>query len=85
MSFIEPIVIFSHAQASIQAAIPQCNVINADFDGSLNEIKAKNETYTFRKMLKQDEDDSSEFIKIKAMVKEAKDHESHGPLALGSS
>ena len=47
----------------------QCNVINANFDGTLNEIhhmvlaagKSNNEIYTYAEMLKQD--DSSEFLK----------------------
>jgi len=72
--------VFSHGQAIINAAVQQCNVINANFDGSLNKIhhmvlasgKANNENYTFREMLK--EDDASNFIK--AMVKETQDHES---------
>ena len=56
-------------QDSVNAAIHHCNVINAIFDGSLNEIhhmvlaagKSNNENYTFREMLKQE--DASEFIK----------------------
>jgi hypothetical protein len=74
--------VFSHGQATINAAVHQCNVINANFDGSLNEIhhmvlasgKVNNENYTFREMLK--EDDASGFIK--AMIKETQDHESQG-------
>ena len=60
--------VFLHGQATINAAVHQCNVINANFDGSLNEIhhmvlasgKVDNENYTFREMLK--EDDASDFI-----------------------
>ena len=60
---------FSHVKESVNAAIHNCNVINANFDGLLNEIhhmvlaagKSKNENYTFCEMLKQD--DASEFIK----------------------
>eukprot|EP00984_Skeletonema_dohrnii_P006298 scaffold2255_cov139-Skeletonema_dohrnii-CCMP3373.AAC.1 len=81
-SLSQPATAFSHAQASVNSVIHQCNVINANFDGSLNQIhhmvlaasKSNNETYTFREMLKQD--DSHEFIK--AMEKEVEDHESRG-------
>ena len=65
----QPSVAFSHVQESVNAAIHHCNVINANFDGSLNEIhhmvlaagKPNNENYAFREMLKQD--DASNFIK----------------------
>jgi len=57
-------------------------MINANFDGSLNEIhhmvlaagKSNNEHYTFCETLK--EDDASDFIK--AMEKESNDHSSRG-------
>ena len=57
-------------------------MINANFDGSLNEIhqmvlaagKSNNENYTFREMLKQG--DPSDFMK--AVVKESNDHSSCG-------
>ena len=78
----QPMAEFSHGQATINAAVHQCNVINANFDGALNEIhhmvlasgKVNNENYIFRGMLK--EDDASDFIK--AMIKETQDHESRG-------
>ena len=78
----QPSVAFSHAQDSVNAAIHHCHIINANFDGSLNEIhhmvlaagKSNNENYTFREMLKQD--DAVEFIK--AMQKESNDHSSRG-------
>jgi len=78
----QPSVAFSHVQEPVNAAIYHCNVINANFDGSLNKIhhivlaagKSNNKHYTFREMLK--EDDASDFIK--AMEKEPNDHSSHG-------
>ena len=62
-------VAFSHVKESVNAAIHHCNVINANFDGSLNEIhhmvlaagKSNNENYTFSDILKQD--NASDFIK----------------------
>ena len=61
---------FLHVQELVNAAINHCNVINANFDGSLNDIhhmvldtgKSSNEKYTFNEMLKQD--DASDFIKV---------------------
>ena len=78
----QPSVAFSHLQESVNAAIHHCNVINANFDGSLNDIphmvlaagNSNNENYTFLEMLKQD--DASNFIK--AMEKESNDHSSRG-------
>ena len=65
----QQLVAFSHVQESVNEAIHHCNVINANFDGSLNEIhhmvlaagKLNNEKYTFCEMLKQD--DASDCIK----------------------
>ena len=79
---LNPIVAFSYGQASVNAVIHNCNIINANFDGLLNEFhhmvlaatKANNENYTFREMLQQD--DAGEFIK--AMMKEVGDHEARG-------
>ena len=79
-SFMQPITVFSHAHACVTSAVHQCNVINANFDGSINAIhhmalaagKSNNEVYTFREMLKQD--DAANFVK--AMSKEIQDHES---------
>ena len=79
-TIMHPTVAFSHGQASVNAVIHNCNVINANFDGSLNEFhymvlaakKSNNENYTFRKMLEQD--DAADFIK--AMAKEVSDHKS---------
>ena len=81
-SLMQPTVAFSQAQAAVNSAVHQCNVINTNFDGSLNVLhhmaltasKANNESYTFREMLKQD--DASDFIK--AMEKESYDHASRG-------
>ena len=65
----QPSVAFYQVQESVNEAIHHCNVINANFDGSLNEIhhmvlaagKSNNENYTFREILKQDY--ASDFIK----------------------
>ena len=65
----QPSVAFSHVQESVNVAIRHYNVINGNFDGSLNEIhhmvlaagKSNNEKYTFREMLKQY--DASDFIR----------------------
>ena len=75
---LNPAVAFPHGQASVNAVIHNCNVINANFDGSLNEFhrmvlasgKSNNENYTFCKMLHQD--DVADFVK--AMMKEVGDH-----------
>ena len=69
MSLTKPTVAFSHRCASVNAAIHQFNIINWNFDGSLNELhhmafsvgKSNNENYTFCEMIK--EDDASDFIK----------------------
>ena len=78
---LKPTVAFTQAQATANAAVYQCNIINANFDGSLNAIHhmalavgRNNESYTFKEMMK--EDDASDFIK--AMEKEVRDHESRG-------
>ena len=81
-TILNPTVAFSHGQASVNAVIHNCNVINANFDGSLNEFhhmvlaatKSNNENYTFREMLQQD--DVGDFVK--AMMKEVGDHEARG-------
>jgi hypothetical protein len=81
-SLTRPSVLFSEAHTAVNAAIHQCNVINANFDGSLNELhhmvliagKANNDCYTFKEMLR--EDDASDFVQ--AMTKEIHDHESRG-------
>ena len=57
----KPSVAFSHVQESVNAAIHHCNVINANFDGSLNDThhmvlavgNSNNAKYTFREMPKQ--------------------------------
>ena len=82
MSLTQPTAACSHGCASVNAVIHQCNIINSNFDGSLNELhhmelavgKSNNENYTFREMIK--EDDASDFIK--AMEKEIHYHESRG-------
>ena len=81
-TILNPSVAFSHGQASVNAVIHNYNVINANFDGSLNEFhhmvlaatKSNNENYTFREMLEQD--DVGDFVK--AMMKEVGDHEARG-------
>ena len=81
-SLRQPTSVLSHAQACVNSVVYQCNVINANFDGTLNEIhhmvlaagKANNEIYTYGEMLKQD--DSSEFVK--AMVSEIGAREARG-------
>ena len=78
----QPTAAFSQAHASVNRAIHHCHVINANFDGSINEVhhmvlaasKSNNENYTFRQMLQQE--DSAEFIK--AMVDETRAHEQRG-------
>ena len=80
MILLQPMTVLSHGQATINVAVHQCNVINANFDGSLNKIhhmvlaagKVNNENYTFCEMLK--EDDAFDFIK--AMVNGTQDHTS---------
>jgi hypothetical protein len=67
-SLMHPTAVFSHTCKSVNATIHQCNVINTNFDGSLNELhhmvlaagKSNNETYTFKEMLKQD--DTADFF-----------------------
>ena len=76
-SLAKPAVTFSQAQASANAALHQCNMINANFNGSIIVIHhmalsvgRNNESYTFREMLKQD--NAADFIK--ATMKETCDH-----------
>ena len=74
-----PVAAFSHGQACVNSVVHQCNLVNANFDGTLNQIhhmvlaagKSNNECYTFREMLK--EDDSAQFIE--AMNVEVAAHE----------
>ena len=54
MSLTQPTVAFSHGCASVNAGINQCNIINSNFYGSLNELhhmaltvgKSNNKNYT---------------------------------------
>ena len=54
-ALMRPTEVFSHGQACVLGAVHQCNVINANFDQSLNQIhhmvlaagKSFNEVYTF--------------------------------------
>ena len=77
-----PVTAFSHGHACVNSAVYKCNMINANFDGTLNEIhhmvmaagKSNNEVYTFREMLQQD--DAASFIE--AMKEETKAHEKRG-------
>ncbi len=59
---MKPAVSFYHAQASANTAFHQCNMINANFDGSLNVIHhmilsvGQNiKSYTIRDTLKQED------------------------------
>ena len=69
MSLTQPTVAFSHGCAKVNSAIYQCNIINSNFDSSLNELhhmvlaveKSNSKNYTFREMIK--EDDASNFVK----------------------
>lgn len=75
----EPVAVFSHTHACVNATIHPCAIMNAFFDQTLNSIhhmvlaavQTNNEVYTIKYMLK--EDDSPDFIK--AMTKENSDHE----------
>ncbi len=76
----QPTTVFSHAQASVNSVIHKCDIVNANFDGTLNEIhhmvfaagKENNKCFTYQEMLKQE--DAKDFIS--AMLKETKEHES---------
>ena len=65
--------------ASINTVICQCNIINSNFDVSLNDLdrlvldtgQSNNKAYTFKEMLKQDIAADC----IKAVSKEARNHE----------
>ena len=80
ISLTQPNIAFSHRCASVHVAIHQCNIINSNFDASLNELhhmaladgKSNKDNYTFREMKK--EDDASDFIK--AIENEIHDHKS---------
>ena len=75
-------VAFYHGCELANAAIHQFNIINSNFDGSLNELhhiefavgESKKKNYTFREMIQ--EDDASDFIK--AMEKDIHDNETRG-------
>ena len=74
-----PVPVFSHGQARVNAALHECDVINTNFDKSLNHLhhmalaagQTHNEVYTFSEMLKQD--DRKEFVA--AMETEVRAHE----------
>jgi len=78
-----PVEVFSHGQACVNSVVHQCNMVNANFDGTFNEIhhmvlaagKSNNECYTFREMLK--EEDATDFIeamKVEVAAHEKRDH-----------
>ncbi len=77
---IQPSAVFSHGQASINSIKNEVDIVNANFDGTLNAIhhmafvagKESNECYTYQDMLKQD--DAKNFIK--AMLVETREHKS---------
>ena len=78
----QPTVVFSHAHACVNSVVYKCNIIDSNFDGTINAIhhmvlasgKTNNEVYTFREMTQQD--DAYEFIA--AMQKEIAAHEERG-------
>ncbi len=75
-----PTAVFPHAQASVNSVIHKCNVVNNDFDRTLNTIhhmvfaagKENNKCFTYQEMLKQE--DAKDFIAV--MLKGTKEHES---------
>ena len=78
-----PVTVFSHGQACVNRVVHQCNMVNANFDGTFNEIhlmdlaagKSNNECYTFREVLKKD--DAANFIKameVEVAAHEKRDH-----------
>ena len=79
-SCMGPTYVLSTGQAAVNSFIHQCNVVNANFDNTLNAIphmvfaagKENNECYTFKDMLAQP--DKCEFLE--AMLKETAEHES---------
>lgn len=79
---LQPINGFSAGQTAVNSFIHRCNVVNSNFDRTLNEIphmifaagKENNECYTFKEMLAQP--DKKEFLQ--AMLKETAEHEGRG-------
>ena len=59
-SVADPVAVLSHGQACVNSAVYQCEVVNSNFDKSLNHIhhmvlaagQTTNEVYTFKDMLK---------------------------------
>ena len=37
-----PVTVFSHGQACVNSVVHQCNMVNANFDGTFNEINYTN-------------------------------------------
>ena len=78
-SVADPVAVLSHGQACVNSAVYQCEIVNSNFDKSLNHVhhmvlaagQTANEVYTFKDMLK--EEDHVDFIK--AMDKEVSAHE----------
>ena len=78
-SVTDPVTVFSHGQACVNSAVYQCEMVNSNFDKSLNHIhhmvfaagQTNNEVYTFKDMLR--EDDRADFIA--AMKTEISAHE----------
>ncbi|KAL7464856.1 hypothetical protein ACHAXS_005184 [Conticribra weissflogii] len=77
---LQPGIVFSHSQASVNGIINKFEVVNANFDGTLNAMhhmvltagKENNECYTYYEMLRQE--DAKDFIQ--AMIVETREHES---------
>ncbi|KAL7460959.1 hypothetical protein ACHAXS_001393 [Conticribra weissflogii] len=75
----EPTSVFSHGQASVNAIINKMEIVNANFNGTLNSMhhmifaagKENNKCYTYPEMLRQD--DAKDFIQ--AMRVETREHE----------
>ncbi len=82
VTHLHPSVAISSGEEAINSFVHRCNIVNANFDGTLNAIphivlasgKENNECYTFKDMLAQP--DKKEFLE--AMLKETAEHESRG-------
>ncbi|KAL7466170.1 hypothetical protein ACHAXS_006459 [Conticribra weissflogii] len=76
---LHPCNVYSESQAIVNGMVHKCNIVNTNFDGTINAIhhmafvtgKENNETYTYVEMLKQP--DARDFIA--AMLKESSEHE----------
>ncbi|KAL7464788.1 hypothetical protein ACHAXS_005121 [Conticribra weissflogii] len=90
-TYAEPTTAFSTGQAAVNSLIHKCNVVNSNFDNTLNSFptfvlaagKENNECYTFKEMLSQPDWDKF----LQAMLKESAEHENrnHWSVVLKSS